>query len=60
MPTTSPPMRPTTVTVTDDDGGVGSDTVAVSVLNVPPTVTLSGPASVTESSTAYQYGFLVY
>ena len=48
-----------TVTVTDDDGGVGSDTVAVSVLNVPPTVTLSGPASVTESSTAYQYGFLV-
>src|SRR5256886_16255857 len=30
-------------TVTDDDGGVGSDSKLVTVKNVAPTVTLSGP-----------------
>jgi len=30
------------VMVTDDDGGVGSDTVTVTVLNVPPTVSAIG------------------
>jgi PKD repeat protein len=32
-----------TVTVTDDDGGVGVQTLNVLVANVPPTVTVSGP-----------------
>jgi len=39
-----------TVTVTDDDGGVGTDTLAVMVNNVAPTIVLSGPASIPEGS----------
>jgi hypothetical protein len=31
-----------TVTVTDDDGAVGTDTLSVNVANVPPVVTISG------------------
>jgi hypothetical protein len=39
-----------TVTVTDDDGGAGVDTVTVTVNNAPPTIPLSGAASVNEGS----------
>lgn len=39
-----------TVTVTDDDGGVGSDTTTVTVRNLPPTVSAGGPYSVDEGS----------
>ena len=38
-------------TVTDNDGGAGSETVSVTVLDVPPTVTLSGAAIVDEGDT---------
>ena len=33
-----------TVTATDDDGGVGSDTLLVSAVNVAPTASVSGPS----------------
>src|SRR2546427_3200035 len=46
------------VTVKDDDGGSGSDSLAVTVNNVAPTVHLSGPAAVDESTvTARHYSF---
>ncbi len=43
-----------TLTVTDDDGGVGSASVAVTVLNVAPTITSSPVREVIEG-TAYAY-----
>lgn len=39
-----------TVTVTDDDGSVGSDTTTVTVRNLAPTVSAGGPYSVDEGS----------
>src|SRR5439155_5844454 len=36
--------------VTDDDGGVGSDTINVTVANVAPSATFHAPASVDEGS----------
>src|SRR5207253_3634464 len=44
--------------VTDDDGGIGSDTKHVSVANVAPTAHLTGPANVDEGST-HTYTFTV-
>jgi murein DD-endopeptidase MepM/ murein hydrolase activator NlpD len=51
------------VVVTDDDGGAGSDTVTVTVLNVPPTVTAIGDSideggTVTVSATFTDPGVL--
>lgn len=47
-----------TLTVTDDDGAVGSDTVPVTVRNVPPLVTSTPPASAAEGSPfAYTLAF---
>ena len=43
-----------TVEVTDDDGGVGTDDVEVTVLNVPPDVDAGPDATVTSGET---YGF---
>ncbi len=40
-----------TVTVADSHGGVGSDTLTVTVGNVAPTASFSGPPSVPEGST---------
>ena len=40
-----------TLTVTDDDGDVGSDTMTVTVLNVAATLTTSGSPTVNEGST---------
>ncbi|HEX3255750.1 MAG TPA: Ig-like domain-containing protein [Gaiellaceae bacterium] len=37
-------------TVTDDDGGVGSDTIHVAVANVAPSATFTAPSSVNEGS----------
>jgi VCBS repeat-containing protein len=48
-----------TVTVTDDDGGSGDDTLSVTVNNVAPSVELSGPETVDESAASYAYGFVV-
>ncbi len=48
-----------TVTVTDDDGGSGNDTLSVTVNNVAPSVALSGPETVDESADSYAYSFLV-
>jgi len=39
-----------TLTVTDNDGGSHSDTMTVTVNNVPPTVTISGDAVVNEGA----------
>jgi PKD repeat protein len=41
-----------TVTVCDDDGGCTSDTLAVSVLNVAPSVTLLQPSVIAEGQSA--------
>ena len=46
------------VTVNDDDGGSGSDTLSVSVVNVKPTISLSGPATADEGDTE-TYSFFV-
>lgn len=51
------------VTVTDDDGGAGNDIAAVTVLNVPPTVTAVGDTAdegqaATVSATFTDPGFL--
>ncbi|MFN2419353.1 MAG: hypothetical protein ABR593_10575, partial [Candidatus Limnocylindria bacterium] len=51
-----PATHDVTVTVSDDDGGSDSDTRAVTVANVGPTVTLTGAASVNEGST-HTYSF---
>jgi len=40
-----------TVTITDDDTGTHADTVTVTVDNVPPTIALTGDATVNEGST---------
>ncbi len=40
-----------TYTVVDDDGGTTSDEVVVTVLNVAPTLTIAGAASINEGST---------
>jgi len=45
-----------TVTVTDDDGGVGILELTVIVLNVPPTVTISGPESAYEGDEVWFTG----
>ena len=43
-------------TVSDNDGGIGSDSLIVVVLNVPPTVTLAGPTTADEGGTnAYSF-----
>ena len=39
-----------TLTATDDDGGVGTDTKTIAVTNVAPTLTLAGAAAVNEGS----------
>ena len=39
-----------TVTVTDDDGGIGTDTIEVTVNNVNPTLVPAGPQTVDEGS----------
>lgn len=45
-----------TITVTDKDGGSDTDTTQITVRNVPPTVTLTGPASANEGTTqTYNY-----
>lgn len=53
------PASPTvSVSATDGDGGSGSDTHGVTVANVAPTVTLSGPAAANEGDTkSYSYTF---
>ncbi len=43
-----------TATVTDDDGGVGTDTVNATVTNVAPTITSTAPTTATEGQ-AYSY-----
>ncbi|MBK7073894.1 MAG: PKD domain-containing protein [Myxococcales bacterium] len=43
-----------TATVTDDDGGVGTDTVNGTVTNVAPTITSTAPTTATEGQ-AYSY-----
>ena len=53
-----PASHDVSVTVNDDDGGSGSDTLSVSVLNVKPTISLSGPATADEGDTE-TYSFLV-
>jgi hypothetical protein len=45
-----------TVTVTDDDGGVGSDTMAVAVSNVAPVVDAGDAATIDEGSTLTRGG----
>jgi len=40
-----------TVAVADDDTGAASETTAITVANVPPTIALSGPPTVDEGST---------
>ncbi len=45
-----------TVTVCDDDGGCGSDTLVVTVLNVPPTVH-AGPDSGTDEGSLASFNF---
>jgi len=47
-----------TVTVTDKNGDSDSETFQVTVANVPPTVTLTGPASANEGGTeSYSYSW---
>jgi hypothetical protein len=47
-----------TATVTDDDGGAGSDTTQIDVNNAPPAVTLSGPVSADEGdAVSYSYSW---
>jgi hypothetical protein len=53
-----PAAEEVSVTVSDDDGGSAVTTVTTTVLNVAPTVDLTGPVSVDEGSTA-AYGFTV-
>ncbi len=43
-----------TLTVLDDDGGMGSDSVTVTVLNVPPTIT-STPATAVQEAVGLTY-----
>ena len=38
-------------TVTDDDGGVGSDSKSVNIANVAPTLTISGASAINEGAT---------
>jgi PKD repeat protein len=45
-----------TLTVTDDDGGVGSDSVEVTVANAAPVVSLGGDPGVDEGSAAHLWG----
>lgn len=45
----------TTVTVTDVPGELASDTFAVTVLNVAPTIVITGAASTTPEGTAYTF-----
>src|SRR5207248_9274955 len=40
-----------TLTVTDDDGGVGSDTATISVANVAPTATINGAPAISAERT---------
>ena len=53
------PSNGTTVsiTITDDDSGAGTGSQAVTVNNVPPTVSLIGPSPVSESQTLRNYVF---
>jgi VCBS repeat-containing protein len=51
-----PASSTVSATVSDGDGGSDQDTLAVTVANVPPVVTLSGPTSANEGQTS-SYAF---
>ena len=45
-----PAVQPVTLTVCDDHGACASDTTTITIANVPPTATLTAPASAPEGS----------
>jgi hypothetical protein len=47
-----PAVQPVKLTVCDDHGACASDTTTITIVNVPPTATLTVPASAAEGSSA--------
>ena len=56
--TDGPDSQDVTITADDGNGGIATTTFALSVSNVPPTVTLSGPNTASEGATN-SYNFTV-